>query len=355
MKKCSKCKIHKDIFTFYKNKRSKDGRQGICKDCKKQYFIDNKIKNLKRIIKPGTTLKKCTKCQTEIGLDQFDINLRNPNGYDYWCRLCRRSYFKQNYADNLEKSRERTNVGRAKRIQWLTNIKKDTPCKDCGKIFDSFCMDFDHLFGKIKSVSRMLLENASKDSILEEIKKCDLVCVLCHNIRTNIRLVRCSEKKHTKYVARNITIINKAKNKPCKICGNQYSSYNMHFDHIDPSTKFKNISQLKSVTVKTLLLEMEKCQVLCALCHRRKSIIDQRLKKYKQRIVILKPKPFIDNVSKECIKCYNILPFNDFTKHKKTKSGLNSWCKNCFNTYRREKRRTFANSRASQKNGRNTK
>jgi len=47
-------------------------------------------------------------------------------------------------------------------------------------------------------------------------------------------------------------------------------------DHIDPSTKLYNICQLKSFKVETLMTELDKCQVLCALCHRKKSIKEQQ-------------------------------------------------------------------------------
>lgn len=48
MKKCSKCKVEKDLESFYKNNNHKDGRVYACKAChaeyKKKYRKDNKIK-----------------------------------------------------------------------------------------------------------------------------------------------------------------------------------------------------------------------------------------------------------------------------------------------------------------------
>ena len=223
------------------------------------------------------TSKTCSKCQTEFDTNQFDTSLRNSDGYDYWCRLCRRNYTKQHYKDNIDKSRKRNNARRAARVEWLANIKRDKPCEDCGAIYEPYCMDFDHLGNKIKCVSRMVLENIPKKIVLEEIQKCDLVCVLCHNNRTRIRLDKKYEnEEYTKRIGKSIEIINKAKSIPCKICGKSYKPHNMQFDHIDPKTKYRNISQLKNCAVKTLLAEIEKCQVLCALCHRRKSIVEQR-------------------------------------------------------------------------------
>ena len=44
MKKCSKCKEEKPLEEFNKCKSTKDGRQSICKECRKQYRENNKEK-----------------------------------------------------------------------------------------------------------------------------------------------------------------------------------------------------------------------------------------------------------------------------------------------------------------------
>lgn len=44
MKKCSKCKIEKDLGEFHKSKSSKDGYQLRCKICNFEYYISNKAK-----------------------------------------------------------------------------------------------------------------------------------------------------------------------------------------------------------------------------------------------------------------------------------------------------------------------
>lgn len=46
-------------------------------------------------------------------------------------------------------------------------------------------MDFDHLNkDKIDNISRMIDNSLSIDTIIDEIKKCELVCEVCHRIRT---------------------------------------------------------------------------------------------------------------------------------------------------------------------------
>lgn len=58
----------------------------------------------------------------------------------------------------------------------------------------------------------------------------------------------------------------------CKLCGN--SDYRvLEFDHIDPTTKEFDISEgfKRGYSQDLILMEMAKCQVLCANCHRIKT------------------------------------------------------------------------------------
>jgi hypothetical protein len=69
----------------------------------------------------------------------------------------------------------------------LYNKLKEGPCTDCKQTFPTVCMDFDHVSGvKAANVGRLANQAVSIEKILEEIKKCELVCSNCHRIRTFI-------------------------------------------------------------------------------------------------------------------------------------------------------------------------
>ncbi len=56
-------------------------------------------------------------------------------------------------------------------------------------------MDFDHVRGrKLMNIGRAVGGNVSITKILAEIAKCEVVCAVCHRIRTVQRLGRVTEE-----------------------------------------------------------------------------------------------------------------------------------------------------------------
>jgi hypothetical protein len=39
------------------------------------------------------------------------------------------------------------------------------------------------------------------------------------------------------------------------------------WDHIDPSTKFRDVSRMKNYSVESILAEINKCELVCHNCH----------------------------------------------------------------------------------------
>ena len=71
------------------------------------------------------------------------------------------------------------------RAEWLLSLKSGRPCTDCGRLFPPQVLQWDYLPGvpKLGEISTDLRSH-SRDKILEEIAKCELVCTNCHAIRT---------------------------------------------------------------------------------------------------------------------------------------------------------------------------
>lgn len=59
------------------------------------------------------------------------------------------------------------------------------------------------------------------------------------------------------------TYIN-SKKTPCEHCG---SIEDIHFHHVDKSTKIYNVTRMTTHTYKAIQAEIDKCICLCASCH----------------------------------------------------------------------------------------
>ena len=85
---------------------------------------------------------------------------------------------------------------RRDKLRGYMHAAKDKPCADCGGEFPRVCMDFDHRDGvrKVGEVSALVLRTYAEAALVDEIRKCDVVCSNCHRIRTEARRL---ERRHT--------------------------------------------------------------------------------------------------------------------------------------------------------------
>lgn len=63
-------------------------------------------------------------------------------------------------------------------------IKLESGCVDCGYAERAVVLEFDHLPGFEKKFVIGQAANRSRDAVLREIAKCEVVCCNCHRIRT---------------------------------------------------------------------------------------------------------------------------------------------------------------------------
>lgn len=65
-------------------------------------------------------------------------------------------------------------------------------------------------------------------------------------------------------------VINLGKEQPCVVCGRSFHVCAMDYHHVNAKTKVANVSAMISplYTMRELIEEIEKCAVVCAVCHR---------------------------------------------------------------------------------------
>ena len=67
--------------------------------------------------------------------------------------------------------------------------------------------------------------------------------------------------------------------KGCACCGYKEHASALDFDHLDPSKKTMSVSRMIALNFERLKAEINKCQVLCANCHRIKTADPEGFKK----------------------------------------------------------------------------
>lgn len=132
-------------------------------------------------------MKICPKCTLEKNKEEFPIRQNGkPNS---WCKKCHNSHTKKVRDSNIEERNRRAQylrkIKREELRQVIFNYLKDKGCITCGEA-DRVVLDFDHKDQKEKefSISEGLARVYSKQKVLKEIEKCDVLCSNCHRRKT---------------------------------------------------------------------------------------------------------------------------------------------------------------------------
>lgn len=249
-KRCSKCKEVKLIENFSKNKGRKDGYANECKACTNTRYAEY-------IQRPEVVAKK----------------------KDY------RKRYNQTHLEAILNHRTKTLDRKSKALQIIRIASKC--CEKCGTNNPNI-LETDHIDVSLKKrwktglkISAMsALSNAQQ--IIEEFLSINtrVLCVCCHRKHTTTQRnhnVDADLQKKRSYIALEKKEIGK-----CAHCefDDMSDTAAFDFDHLDPETKSYAISHMvnvvKIVDFERLVdIEIAKCQLLCANCHRIKTRKEQ--------------------------------------------------------------------------------
>jgi hypothetical protein len=129
-------------------------------------------------------MKRCPRCGETKPLSEFHTNRTRRDGVQTYCKPCRAKIDHERY-ERLRGTRVPSRIWERGRNDWLLSLKKGRPCTDCGRTFPPEVMQWDHVPGapKLGNISTDF-RGRSREEILAEIAKCELVCANCHAIRT---------------------------------------------------------------------------------------------------------------------------------------------------------------------------
>lgn len=141
---------------------------------------------LELLLVDADCLRLCAMCRQWKPSEEFH---RSRTGQFSYCRECRNAYDRRYYAERgraARRARQRAHID-AERA-WMAQLKSGLPCTDCGAVFPIYVMHWDHLpqFEKRDDVSAMV-GTRTREAVLEELQKCELVCANCHVMRTVAR------------------------------------------------------------------------------------------------------------------------------------------------------------------------
>lgn len=125
-------------------------------------------------------MKKCTKCKHSYPLEDFPPRKSAKDGRHYYCKFCMRLLMKDSYAKNPEAINKRNKDMRIKLMKLVNEFRMEHPCICC-KESEISCLDFHHVDSSLKeSTVSELIGCKSEKRLLEEMKKCVILCANCH-------------------------------------------------------------------------------------------------------------------------------------------------------------------------------
>lgn len=138
--------------------------------------------------------------ETNKPFKQGDVR---KDGYKFSCYLLNKTdsngfylerwYSPSVYINNKNTTNQlnkRNNATKQKaRKAFIDQLKMKSGCVDCGYAKHPEALQFDHLPGFTKQFTISKSHLKPLEEVLEEIKKCEVVCACCHAIRTHDRRV----------------------------------------------------------------------------------------------------------------------------------------------------------------------
>lgn len=81
--------------------------------------------------------KKCTKCTESKNVVEFPVMNRNKDGYGSWCKQCKNNYYQQNKVRYAEKKKEYYSKNREKLVEQASNWNRENTVRR-KKILDTY-------------------------------------------------------------------------------------------------------------------------------------------------------------------------------------------------------------------------
>jgi hypothetical protein len=213
---------------------------------------------------------RCSRLRPESCFNRFGERRQ------WWCRDCFKSYYDEKRAHH----RRRNNALKAVRVReaqaFVLEYLKSRPCIDCGEA-DPVVLEFDHVGPKRADVSTLVRRGVLRSVLVAEMARCDVVCANCHRRRTaqrrgwsrdpDLRSGAWRSNAHERNVRFAVGVLAASGCIDCRerdVCV-------LDFDHVGEKTGTVMRLARCEVGLARLRAEIERCQVRCVNCHRRRT------------------------------------------------------------------------------------
>ena len=262
----NKAKIKAKTAEYYQNNKNE------IKVKRAEYYQNNKIKraeyyqNNKNEIKlKNAEYRKNNKYKTKVKNAEYYQNNKNE------IKAKSTEHYQNNKTkiNNISRTRYR-NI----KIKLVRLMGSKCEGENCNIEYDgtnASLFQFHHINPKDKLFELSSKNSHTQDEILNEVKKCKLLCANCHSLEHTV-----DKPKDTRTIKeRNIKVAliklmgNKCQNDNCNIEYNGTNGALFQFHHINPKDKLFGLSssRLLTHTQDEILDEAKKCKLLCANCH----------------------------------------------------------------------------------------
>ena len=144
--------------------------------------MNEKSKQLEKLIKKVDKMKQCSKCKTPKPRGDFYSNKATKGRLASWCKVCTNACALNGYKENKEQYLIRSKKSYSKKKVHYKDYKKGLKCQECGESRTP-CLVFHHRNPDEKEFDiGASIGSKSMECIMKEIAKCDVLCANCHCI-----------------------------------------------------------------------------------------------------------------------------------------------------------------------------
>lgn len=125
-------------------------------------------------------LRKCSSCKIEKDINEFHFKYKKTEKRHYDCKICQKEKAHDHYLKNKTIYKKHSILSKQNTKKWWNDFKSTLKCEQCGENHPG-CLDFHHIEPNEKKFGvSVLIGRNNKNEALKEIKKCIVICSNCH-------------------------------------------------------------------------------------------------------------------------------------------------------------------------------